>query len=119
MHEFILEFGIALIYVGIPNVIYSNTNIDNINAELTKIYLRDLLSLYVGVYQRCTIEEHLLNEEHNKTLSKLKELLLTTLFDGFETIISSWGTREELETYDLKDILILLDDICSQETIPI
>ncbi len=113
MHEFIMEFGIALSYVEVQNVTYMNTDADNIKDELAKIYLRDLLSLYVCEYQKCTIREQILGLDNNEKISKLKNDLLTTLYGGFESRIVSIGAREELEEFDLKEILLFLDGICS------
>lgn len=112
MHEFIAEFGMALSYVDVLGVIYSNTDVDNINGELTKICLRDLLNLYIGAFQKCTIREQILEEDKSTIFSKLKKDLLNILFNGFKTSVSPYGTREEFDELELKDILLVLDDIC-------
>ena len=108
MMEFISSFGEALLCTQVSDTLFTPTNVDNINEELNNIKVRDLLSNTLAIYQRCIIEEQILEITHSETLSKLKDILLHSLFDTFSEIMTQYGTYEDFEKCDLKDILLFL-----------
>jgi len=113
MIEFIVEFGIALLHSKVAAVSYTYTDVENINDELTKIKLRDVLSNALAIYQRCIIEEQFFKTSYNEALKKLKYSLIDVLFNHYNSYVSSLGTYEEFAMLDIKDILLLLDEICT------
>lgn len=113
MIDFIVEFGSALMHTKVSAVLYTYTDIDNINDELIKIKLRDVLSSGLAIYQRCIIEEQFFRTSYKEVLKKLKFSLLDTLFNHYNSCVSTLGSYEDFAKLEIKDILLLLDEICN------
>lgn len=111
MFDFIAEFGSALIHTQVYGVSYSYTEIENINDELTKIKLRDILSSALALYQRFCLEERILEKSYKVGFIKLKNTLLNALFDHFQSEVLPLGNYVEFEKMELEEIFLLLDDI--------
>lgn len=111
MLDFIAEFGNALIHMQVNGVSYSDTGIENINEELVKIKLKDILSTALGIYQRYYLEEHILRTSCKDIFIKLKCSLVNVLFDNYSSVVSPLGKYEEFKEMELEDIFLLLDDI--------
>lgn len=114
MLDFIAEFGKALIHTQIYAVSYSYTEIENIDDELMKIKLRDILSSALALYQRFCLEERILEKSYKVGFVKLKKTLLNALFDHFPSKVSSLGDYAEFENMELEDIFLLLYDVINE-----
>ena len=108
MMEFIASFGEALLCTQVSDTLFTPTNVDNINEELSRIKVRDLLSDTLAIYQKCIIEEQILAITYDEALTMLKDTLLHSLFNNFSEIMTQHGTYEDFQNFALKDILLLL-----------
>lgn len=112
MIDFIGAFGSALSQNNISSASYADTDNDNIDKELTKIKLKDILSNALAIYQRCSIEEQFFNISYDEPFAKLKTTLLEALYNNFSDTISPFASYEEIYELKLKDILLILDELC-------
>lgn len=112
MMEFVAEFGSALTHCQIKGVSYSDTAVENINEELEKIKLADILSDALVKYQRYRLDERVFGDACEKKIADLKALLLKCLLEHFPSEAAVIGTKEELEELQLEDIFLFVEDVC-------
>lgn len=111
MSEFIAEFGRALIHTQVRETSYGYTEVENIDEELTKIKMKDIMINAFGLYQRFYIEEQIFQASYKVVFEKLKRKLLNALFDEFSSEVTIWGKREDYEEMNLEEIFTLLEYI--------
>ena len=114
MLEFVTEFGKALIHMQIYEASYSYTENENIDSELIKIKLRDILTDAFSLYQKFYIEEKIYQKSYKTNYDKLKKMLLDSLFDNFSAEVSLVGDYYDYESIELEDIFLVLYDIIEQ-----
>ena len=111
MSEFIAEFGRALIHTQVRETSYGYTEVENIDEELTKIKMKDIMINAFGLYQRFYIEEQIFQASYKVVFEKLKRKLLNALFDEFSSEVTILGKREDYEEMNLEEIFTLLEYI--------
>ena len=108
MRTFVAEFGTALSQMPEAGVCYSDTGIDNISSELTRIKVKDILYYFLTLYQECVYKEQLLEKSLQREKEKIKIKLLDILFCSYKEIVMQYGEYKDLAELSLKEILELV-----------
>ena len=108
MRTFVAEFGTALSQMPEAGVFYSDTGIDNISSELTRIKIKDILYYFLTLYQECIYKEQLLEKSLQREKEKIKTKLLDILFCSYKEIVIQYGEYKDLAELSLKEILELV-----------
>lgn len=115
MSQFLTEFSCALSHMQFYNFFYQDSSKGNIEEELIKIKLRDVLFDVLEIYQTISISKQICNITFQKSENTLKEKLLTTLFKYYKSFVEPLGTMEEFVEMNLPELLILLGELCEIE----
>lgn len=111
MVEFLAEFACALSHMPFGEFLYSYSDEGDIDEELMKIKLRDILFDALTLYQRSSLEEQVYKCSYKESKIFLKEKLLTALFEHYKSYVQDLGSYEDFYEMDIKEILVLLEEI--------
>lgn len=110
--DFIVDFSSAMCHLQIPCLKYGMTDSVDIQKELKKIKLRDILLNAIELYQRIEIEEKILNKDCCEAKEILKKVYIQSLSSFYEDNNMPFGTVEELQELDMKQIFLLIEMLC-------
>ena len=107
--DFIVAFSTAMSHMQNSSLEYGMTDSEDIQEELKKIKLRDILLNAIELFQRITIEEKLFNKDYFDLKEELRKNYLHSISDFYRENAMPAGTLEELQELDIKDIFIFVE----------